>query len=139
MVVVTGCDHAVGMIGAMQRMSGSAGSLAVASGKEFGLGRLNCGRRSDAICIIPTFSPRCARSVATGVVMWIRKRTSVELIVRSATVTGGMDALDDGRSVTSPSRLRKPVIVVGSYLSYDAISARRCFLHRLAPPCGHFL
>ena len=48
MVVVTGCDHAVGTTGAKQRLSGYAASLAVAWGKEFGLGRLNRGRRSDA-------------------------------------------------------------------------------------------
>ena len=97
MVVVTGCDHAVGTTGAKQRLSGYVASLAVAWGKDFGLGRLNRGRRSDAICIILTFIPRCARSGATGVVMCVRKRIFVESIVRPASVTGGIDSLGDGR------------------------------------------
>lgn len=44
------------MTGVKQQMSGYADSLSVASGKEIGLRRLNCGHRLAAICIMLTFS-----------------------------------------------------------------------------------
>jgi hypothetical protein len=52
------------MTGVKQQMSDYAASLSVASGKEIGLRRLNCGHRLAAICIMLTFS---MKSFVSGV------------------------------------------------------------------------